>query len=210
MRAFSAARVARPGHEVILLPALSGHVSGARPVPTLCHTESVCHSPGVGFRSHARPTQSGVPAPRHRAGHGERRGARGGPFGAVIVRDGKIVGEGANSVTAVERPNGPRRSQRHSRSRQGPRNLHSRRLRALHQLRALSHVPGRGLLGAPRRHLLWSQRRRCGPRRLRRRVPIRRVPQRDSQRKLRATQLLGEEAWASFAAWIASPNKIEY
>jgi tRNA(Arg) A34 adenosine deaminase TadA len=31
-----------------------------------------------------------------------------------------------------------------------------------------------------------------------------------SQRKLRSMQLLAGEAWASFAAWIASPNKIEY
>ena len=30
------------------------------------------------------------------------------------------------------------------------------------------------------------------------------------RRKLPATQLLGDEAWASFAAWIASPNKIKY
>ena len=29
-------------------------------------------------------------------------------------------------------------------------------------------------------------------------------------RALPATQLLGDEAWASFAAWIASANKIEY
>ena len=29
---------------------------------------------------------------------------RGGPFGAVIVRDGQIVGEGANSVTATYDP----------------------------------------------------------------------------------------------------------
>jgi guanine deaminase len=29
-------------------------------------------------------------------------------------------------------------------------------------------------------------------------------------RSLSATQLLGDEAWASFAAWIASANKIEY
>jgi tRNA(Arg) A34 adenosine deaminase TadA len=31
-----------------------------------------------------------------------------------------------------------------------------------------------------------------------------------SQRKLRSMQLLGEEAWSSFAAWIATPDKIEY
>ena len=31
-----------------------------------------------------------------------------------------------------------------------------------------------------------------------------------SQRKLPSTQLLSDEAWASFAAWIAAPNKIEY
>ena len=31
-------------------------------------------------------------------------GAKGGPFGAVIVRDGRIVGEGANSVTATSDP----------------------------------------------------------------------------------------------------------
>jgi tRNA(Arg) A34 adenosine deaminase TadA len=29
-------------------------------------------------------------------------------------------------------------------------------------------------------------------------------------RALPSTQLLGEEAWSSFAAWLASPNKIEY
>ena len=29
---------------------------------------------------------------------------RGGPFGAVIVRDGKIVGEGMNTVTASQDP----------------------------------------------------------------------------------------------------------
>jgi tRNA(Arg) A34 adenosine deaminase TadA len=29
-------------------------------------------------------------------------------------------------------------------------------------------------------------------------------------RSLPATQLLGDEAWASFAAWIASPVKVKY
>ena len=32
----------------------------------------------------------------------------------------------------------------------------------------------------------------------------------DAARALSTTQLLGDEALASFAAWIASPNKIEY
>ena len=31
-----------------------------------------------------------------------------------------------------------------------------------------------------------------------------------TERKLPSTQLLGDEAWASFAAWIESTNKIEY
>lgn len=31
-----------------------------------------------------------------------------------------------------------------------------------------------------------------------------------ADRKLRSMQLLGDEAWSSFAAWIDSPNKIEY
>jgi tRNA(Arg) A34 adenosine deaminase TadA len=32
----------------------------------------------------------------------------------------------------------------------------------------------------------------------------------EAERALPATQLLGDEAWASFAAWIESPNKIKY
>lgn len=32
------------------------------------------------------------------------RGSAGGPFGAVVVKDGRIVGEGANSVTTTNDP----------------------------------------------------------------------------------------------------------
>jgi guanine deaminase len=32
------------------------------------------------------------------------RSARGGPFGAVVVKDGRIIGEGTNSVTATNDP----------------------------------------------------------------------------------------------------------
>jgi tRNA(Arg) A34 adenosine deaminase TadA len=31
-----------------------------------------------------------------------------------------------------------------------------------------------------------------------------------AERKLRTTQLLGNEAWASFSAWIAAANKVDY
>ena len=31
-----------------------------------------------------------------------------------------------------------------------------------------------------------------------------------ADRKLHSTQLLSEEAWQSFAAWIASPLKVDY
>jgi tRNA(Arg) A34 adenosine deaminase TadA len=31
-----------------------------------------------------------------------------------------------------------------------------------------------------------------------------------AERQLPATQLLGDEAWASFAAWIAASNKVAY
>jgi tRNA(Arg) A34 adenosine deaminase TadA len=32
----------------------------------------------------------------------------------------------------------------------------------------------------------------------------------NAERKLPAVQLLGDEAWSSFAAWLASASKIEY
>ena len=76
-------------------------------------------------------------------------------------------------------------------------------MRTLHQLRALPHVPGRVLLGADRRNLLRRQRRRCGPRRFRRCVPLRGIAQSRSERSSASTQLLGDEAWASFArGWL--------
>ena len=60
--------------------------------------------PGPEQNLDAGKGQSRIFASRHRAGHGECCHRAGGPFGAVIVRDGRIVGEGVNTVTAANDP----------------------------------------------------------------------------------------------------------
>jgi tRNA(Arg) A34 adenosine deaminase TadA len=134
----------------------------------------------------------------------------GGPFGAVVVRDGKIVGEGVNSVTASPDPtahaeiNAIRSAARalktftlagcqlYSSCEPCPMCLAAAywaRLDAVYYGASTADAARAGFDDA----ILYEE--------LRKDV---------YQRKLRAMQLLGDEAWTSFAAWIASPNKIEY
>lgn len=134
----------------------------------------------------------------------------GGPFGAVIVRDGQIIGEGVNSVTAANDPtahaevNAIRAAARaigtftlegcelYSSCEPCPMCLAAAywsRLDALYYGATAADAARAGFDDA----FLYGE--------------LRNDP---SQRKLRSTRLLGDEAWASFAAWIASPNKIEY
>jgi tRNA(Arg) A34 adenosine deaminase TadA len=136
--------------------------------------------------------------------------ARGGPFGAVIVREGKIVGEGVNSVTAANDPNAHAEV---NAIRAAAKALGSFTLAGCELYTSCEPCPmclaaaywarldaiyyGASAADAARAgfddaFLYGELRKETG------------------ERKLRATQLLGEEAWASFAAWIASPNKIEY
>ena len=73
----------------------------------------------------------------------------GGPFGAIVVRDGKIVGEGANSVTASHDPTAHAEV---NAIRAAATALDSYTLAgcfALHKLRTVPHVPCGRLLGAP-------------------------------------------------------------
>ena len=134
----------------------------------------------------------------------------GGPFAAVVVRDGKIVGEGVNSVTASHDPtahaevNAMRSAARvlgtftlagcqlYTSCEPCPMCLAAAywaRLDAVYYGASTADAARAGFDDA----ILYEE--------LRKDV---------SQRKLRAVQLLGDEAWTSFAAWIASPNKIEY
>jgi len=134
----------------------------------------------------------------------------GGPFAALVVRDGKIVGEGVNTVTATNDPT-----------------AHGE----VNAIRAACEALGRFTLAGCQ---LYTSCEPC-PMCLAatywahidaiyygcRAADAARAGFDDAflydelrkdagARKLPSTQLLGEEAWASFAAWIASPNKIDY
>ena len=134
----------------------------------------------------------------------------GGPFGAVIVRDGKIVGEGANSVTAS---NDPTAHAEVNAIRAAAKAIGTFALAGCSLYTSCEPCPmclaaaywahvdgvyyGASAADAARAGFddafLYEELRKTA-----------------GDRKLRSMQLLGDEAWASFAAWIASPDKIEY
>jgi tRNA(Arg) A34 adenosine deaminase TadA len=134
----------------------------------------------------------------------------GGPFGAVVVREGKIVGEGANSVTTTNDPtaHGEVVALRAAARALGTFTLagcelysscepcpmclaacYWARLDAVYYGACAADAARAGFDDA----FLYEELRKAA-----------------DHRKLRSTQLLGDEAWSSFAAWLASPNKIEY
>jgi tRNA(Arg) A34 adenosine deaminase TadA len=138
------------------------------------------------------------------------RRSAGGPFGAVIVRDGRIVGEGVNSVTAALDPtaHGEVNAIRAASQALGTFSLAGCQLysscepcpmclAAAYWARIDAIFYGASAADAARAGFddafLYDELRRD-----------------QSARTLHATQLLGDEAWSSFAAWIASPNKIKY
>lgn len=134
----------------------------------------------------------------------------GGPFGALIVRDGQIVGEGANTVTATNDPtaHGEVNAIRAASKALGTFTLAGCQLytscepcpmclAAAHWARIDAVYYGASAADAARAGFddafLYEE--------------FRKDP---AMRSLPATQLLANEAWASFAAWIASPHKIDY
>jgi tRNA(Arg) A34 adenosine deaminase TadA len=134
----------------------------------------------------------------------------GGPFGAVIIRDGRIVGEGVNTVTDSHDPtahgevNAIRAAckalktfslagcQLYTSCEPCPMCLAAAywaRIDDLYYGASAADAARAGFDDA----FLYDE--------------LRKDP---SARKLPATQLLGDEAWSSFAVWIASPNKVKY
>jgi tRNA(Arg) A34 adenosine deaminase TadA len=135
----------------------------------------------------------------------------GGPFGAVIVRDGRIIAEGVNTVTVANDPTAHAEVNaiRAAAKALGAFTLAGCRLysscqpcpmclSAAYWARMDAVFYGATAEDAARAGfddaLLYDE--------------LRKKP---AERKLLpATQLLAEEAWASFAAWIASAHKIAY
>lgn len=134
----------------------------------------------------------------------------GGPFAAVIVRDGKIVGEGVNTVTAAHDPtahgevNAIRAACRalgtftlagcelYTSCQPCPMCLAASywaRLDAIYYGASAADAARAGFDDA----FLYEEFRKDQP-----------------ARSLPATQLLADEAWASFAAWLASPGRVDY
>lgn len=135
---------------------------------------------------------------------------RGGPFAAVIVRDGKIVGEGVNTVTASHDPtaHGEVNAIRAAAKALGTFTLAGCELytscepcpmclAAAYWARIDFIYFGASAADAARAGFddafLYEEMRK-----------------KHTERVLPSTQMIGDEAWASFEAWLASPNKIEY
>jgi tRNA(Arg) A34 adenosine deaminase TadA len=134
----------------------------------------------------------------------------GGPFAAVVVRNGKIVGEGVNTVTSGNDPtaHGEVNAIRAACKALGTFSLagcelysscqpcpmclaacYWARLDAIYYGASAADAARAGFDDA----FLYDEFRKDQP-----------------ERALPATQLLASEAWAAFAAWIASAGKIEY
>jgi tRNA(Arg) A34 adenosine deaminase TadA len=134
----------------------------------------------------------------------------GGPFAAVIVRDGRIVGEGVNTVTDTNDPtaHGEVNAIRAACKALGTFALAGCELytscepcpmclAACYWARIDAIYYGSSAADAARAGFddafLYEEFRKD-----------------QGARTLPATQLLSEEAWASFAAWIASNSKVDY
>ena len=135
---------------------------------------------------------------------------RGGPFAALIARDGKVIAEGVNMVTATNDPtaHGEVTAIRAACKALGTFSLAGCELytscepcpmclAASHWARLDAVFFGAGADDAAK----------AGFDDARLYAEFRKAP---SERSLPAVQYLRDEAWESFAAWMVSPNKIEY
>ena len=138
------------------------------------------------------------------------RSGRGGPFGAVVVNKGAIIGEGANQVTST---NDPTAHAEVLAIREACKRLGSFSLEGCEVYASCEPCPM--CLGA----IYWARLARiyfanaaadASKIGFDDSVIYREIAQPHSQRKIPMLQLMRNEALAVFRAWEAKPNKITY
>ena len=138
------------------------------------------------------------------------RSGRGGPFGAVVVNKGTIIGEGANQVTST---NDPTAHAEVLAIREACKRLGSFSLEGCEVYASCEPCPM--CLGA----IYWARAARiyfanaaadASKIGFDDSVIYREIAQPHSQRKIPMIQLMRNEALAVFRAWEAKPNKITY
>jgi tRNA(Arg) A34 adenosine deaminase TadA len=134
----------------------------------------------------------------------------GGPFGAVIVREGRMVAEAVNTVTASLDPTAHAEV---NAIRAAAKALGSFTLAGCQLYTSCEPCP-MCLAAAYWAHLdgiFYGASARDAARAGFDDALIYAELRKDSaERQLPATQLLGDEAWSSFATWIAASNKVAY
>lgn len=138
------------------------------------------------------------------------RSGRGGPFGAVIAKNGAIIGEGTNQVTAT---NDPTAHAEIFAIREACKRLGTFRLEGCDIYASCEPCPM--CLGA----IYWAHLARiyfanaaedASKIGFDDSVIYREIAQPHSQRKIPMVQLMRDEALAAFRAWQAKPDKIAY
>ncbi|HEY6447517.1 MAG TPA: nucleoside deaminase [Acidobacteriaceae bacterium] len=141
---------------------------------------------------------------------GNVRSGRGGPFGAVVVKNGAIVGEGVNRVTAENDPTA---------------HAEVSAIRAACQALGVFSLQGCAIYTScepcpmclaaiywAHIHRIWFGNTSADAARAEfdDAVLYREVALPASQRSIPSATLLHDEAWESFQLWLDSPNRIPY
>jgi len=135
---------------------------------------------------------------------------RGGPFGAVVVKDGKIIAEGANCVTAT---NDPTAHAEVIAIREACRKLGLFELTGCEIYTSCEPCPmclGAIYWARPARVYFGSTAADAAHAGFDDSLIYRELAQPFSERKIPMTQLMRDESLEAFRAWERSPNKVPY
>jgi len=138
------------------------------------------------------------------------RSGRGGPFGAVVVKDGRIIAEGANNVTAT---NDPTAHAEVVAIREACKKLGAFELTDCEIYTSCEPCPmclGAIYWARPARVFFGSTAADAAHAGFDDSLIYQEIPQPHSERKIPMQQLMRDESLEAFRAWERSPNKIPY